>query len=98
MKNEYKLFNRDKLPVSLKLVSDNNYELVVEAPYEPIFNVSRLGDEYVYIDPPGGPLIARGAHLPEDNNVIIERIYYGEENKAFMCVLKECKNEQQNSK
>jgi hypothetical protein len=63
-----------------------------------MFNVSKLGDEYVFIDPPGGPLIARGGHLTENDNVIIEHIYYGEENKAFMCVLKEIKNGQQNTK
>ena len=97
MKNEYKLFNRDNLPVSLRQLCHNKYELVVDAPYEPMFNVSKLGNEYVYIDPPGGPLISRGGFLPDENDVVVERIYYDEEHQTFVCELKEVKYEQQNN-
>ena len=89
MEKVYNLNNRDGLDVSLKLIDNNEYELVVNASYDPVFNVSPDDGEYFYIDPPGGPMIVRGSALLEYPNVTVEKIYHIKERGAFICILKD---------
>lgn len=92
MKKEYKLFNRDNLPVSLKLIEDNDYRLVIDDENAYI-STSKLGDEYKFIDPQGGPMIALGGLLECGNEIIkVKQISYDEENKSFVCKLKKIRN------
>ena len=95
MEKVYNLKNRDGLNVYLKLIEGSEYELVVEASYDVAFTVSPDGNEYFYIDPPGGPMIVRGSTLLEYPKVTVEKIYHNKEYKAFVCILKD--DEQDNN-
>jgi hypothetical protein len=88
MEKTYHLNNRDGIDVSLKQIDNGNeYKLVAEETY---FNVGPdSGDDYFFIDPPGGPMLSRFDKLPGYPNITITRIYHNKERQGFICVLKD---------